>query len=78
MVCVLRKFTLNQACDKDPSSQDIFDVVGNPLIEFLNSCREIEKYGILSRQKVLTLAYVDDAYLNFVDVNCVSEKWKSK
>ena len=47
----------------DPLSQDIFDVGVNPLIEFLNRCREIEKYDTLSRQKFLTLAYVDDAYL---------------
>jgi len=35
----------------------------NPLIEFLNKCKEIIKYDTVSNKKFLTLAYVDDANL---------------
>ena len=49
----------------DPSSQDVFVVVENPLIEFLNKCQDIQKYDTLSNRKFLTLAYVDDANLVF-------------
>ena len=47
----------------DPLSKDIFTVAENPLIVFLNVCKEIQPYDTVSRQKFLTLAFVDDVNL---------------
>ena len=45
----------------DPFSRDVFVLVINPLLVFLNNHALIEKYCTLSRQRFLTLAYMDDA-----------------
>ena len=45
----------------DPFSRDVFVLVLNPLLVFLNNHALIEKYRTLSRQSYLTLAYMDDA-----------------
>ena len=47
----------------DPSSQDMFSVGANPLINKLNRSPDIEKYVTKSNQRFLTLMYVDDGNL---------------
>ena len=48
----------------DPISRDVFILVMNPLLEFLNACNLIRKYESRSKKEFLTLAYMDD--LNYV------------
>ena len=47
----------------DPISKDMFILVKNPLLIFLNEMRLIRKYESLSRKEFLTLSYMDDLNL---------------
>ena len=54
----------------DPLSRDIFILVLNPLLLFLNRLDRIRKYESLSRKEYLTLAYMDD-------LSCVTQSLSS-
>ena len=47
----------------DPLSRDLFILVKNPLLVFLNRWRLIKKYESLSRKEYLTLSFMDDLNL---------------
>ena len=51
---------IRQGC---PMSKDVFNIIINPLIVFLENCCTIQKYSTLSNHKFLTLSYVDDLNL---------------
>ena len=54
----------------DPLSKDVFTLSLNPLIEVLNDNQEVVKYDTVSRQRFLTLAFVDD-------VNAITRQLRS-
>ena len=54
------KSGIRQGC---PMSKDVFNIIINPLIVFLEHCCAIQKYTTLSNHKFLTLSYVDDLNL---------------
>ena len=47
----------------DPISRDVFILVKNPLLVFLNNMRLIRKYESLSRKQYLTFSFMDDLNL---------------